>query len=69
MVRELAEYDYDRYQAVLRWPVREAFEAMVYRIQQKAFEAHRHEQLMWALLAPHSKKQQKPPELPPILKN
>lgn len=68
MVRELADYDYDRYEAVLRWPMREAFEAMVHRIRQKAMEAYRHEQLVWALIAPHAKKQPKPPELPKILK-
>ena len=49
--------------------MREAFEAMVQRIRRQAIEGYRHEQLIWALLAPHSKKQAKPPELPSILKN
>ena len=67
-MRELAGYDYDKYQAVLRWPLREAFEAMAQHLRKQALDAYRHEYIVWALLAPHAKKQPKPPELPPILK-
>lgn len=67
-MRELAGYDYDKYQTVLRWPVREAFEAMVNLLRKQALDAYRNEYIVWALLAPHAKKQPKPPELPKILK-
>lgn len=72
MVRELADYNYDRYEQIMRWPVREALEAMAAKKRAQALEAYRFERLLYTIIAPHwdhKKKKLKAPELPDILKS
>jgi len=68
MVRELAAYQPDRVRRVLRWPLREALLAYVDLMKSDAITAHRHAELVWACIAPHSTKKVEPPKKPPILR-
>lgn len=68
MLRDLAGHDYARYAEVARWPVREAACAFIERMKEQAGRAFRHEQLIWALLAPHAEKKTEAPKLPDLLK-
>lgn len=67
-MRELAEHDYDRYRAIVRWPLREALLAFVAKLKRDALDNYKHELSIWAALAPHTKKPADAPKLPPILK-
>lgn len=67
MVRELADWQPDRYEAVARWPLREALLAYAERIKRSAREQYDQAMLIWAALAPHSKKATQP-DLPAILR-
>lgn len=68
MVRELAGYDVERAQSVLRWPLREALIAYRTRLMDSARASWRHETAVWAAIAPHSSKKSEPPAVPPILR-
>lgn len=71
MVRELAGWQPDRYQAVLRWPLREAFWAYLEKLREDAREQFAREQMMWCMLAPHTSKKNQidQPKPPAILKD
>jgi hypothetical protein len=53
---------------VFRWPVREALIAYRAKMKESAAEQYRHDMLVWAATAPHSKKKIKQPDVPAILK-
>jgi hypothetical protein len=55
-------------QAIERWPVRELLLAFIECWKDSALASYRHAQTMWAILAPHSGKNLKPPKVPRILK-
>jgi hypothetical protein len=67
MIRELSDCSPVRAQAILDWPTRETLLAYVERLKRAALEEYRHATLVWAQLAPHTKKERKPPRLPSIL--
>lgn len=68
MVRELADYQLERFPAVLRWPMREAL--IAYRMRMRAIALHDWERELatWAALAPHSRKKSTAPVPPAILR-
>jgi len=68
MVRELADWNPVRSQAVKRWPLREALLAYVHRLKRAAEADYRHQLLMWACIAPLAGKKIAPPAAPAILK-
>ena len=68
MVRELAHYQPDRIERVLRWPLREALIGYRQRMLESARETYRHELALWASVAPHSSKKSQPPQPPAILR-
>jgi hypothetical protein len=68
MVRELAGFDPDRAQVILRWPLREACLCYVERLKREAMIEYRHQAMLWASIAPHSTKKTDPPRLPTILR-
>jgi hypothetical protein len=68
MVRELADYQPDRIEAVLRWPLREALIGYREKMIASARAAYRHELALWASIAPHSAKKSEPPKPPAILR-
>jgi hypothetical protein len=69
MVRELAEYQPDRIEAVLRWPMREALIGYREKMLASARHTYQHELTLWASVAPHSSKKSSPPQPPSILRN
>jgi hypothetical protein len=64
----VAGHDPDRADRILDWPLRELLLAYIETMKAAALESYRHASIMWALTAPHSKKAQKPPRVPSILK-
>jgi hypothetical protein len=68
MVRELAQYQPDRIEGVLRWPLREALIGYREKMISAARAAYRHELALWASIAPHSAKKSEPPKPPAILR-
>jgi len=68
MVRELAAYQPDLIEAVLRWPLREALIGYREKMLASARAAYSHELSMWAAIAPHSSKKMEPPKPPAILR-
>lgn len=52
----------------MAWPLRDMFLAFLARLQDRARENYELELLVWAILAPHQKRQSKPPDLPAVLK-
>lgn len=50
------------------WPLRDLFLAFAERMRQAALERYRVDLLVWAVLAPYQKREQKPPRIPEILK-
>ncbi len=52
------------------WPLAEALEAYAQRQREEALTQYRHEQLVWAMVAPHATKgrRARPPALPRILR-
>lgn len=70
MVRELGQYDRDRYGLILRWPVEEALAAFEWRLKSRAREDYAVAVLAWAsLAATGATKKKRPPELPAILRS
>ncbi len=65
-MRELADWSPDRYDAVLRWPLREALLAYIERLKASARQLYDRDLLIWAILAPYSK-DARAPKLPEIL--
>jgi hypothetical protein len=68
MVRELADYQPDRIEAVLRWPLREALISYREKMLASARRAYQHELQMWSAIAPHSSKRIEAPKPPAILR-
>ena len=68
MVRELAEYQPDRIEAVMRWPLREALISYREKMIASARRAYQHELTLWSAIAPHSAKRMDPPAVPAILR-
>lgn len=53
----------------MRWPVREGLLRYAYILKERARKAYEIDLLVWAALAPHSKKQLQPPRAPEILRS
>jgi hypothetical protein len=68
-VLSIAGHDLDRAERVLLWPLRDMLESYVWRLRRDATDTHRHDMLVWALLAPHQKRPDKPPRRPEILRD
>lgn len=68
MIRRVARHDPARFDAVRAWPLRELFLAFLADEVVLAREAYHVDYLVWAILAPHRKRQEKPPAVPKILK-
>lgn len=64
-MRELAQWDVDRYEAVARWPLREALLAYVALLKRDARDAYEHARNRYM----HGRYMQSAPELPGILKD
>ncbi len=71
MVRELAEWNPDRYREVTRWLLREALLAYSQKLKNDAREAYRFDVLAYLLQLPWRKKGAKSqaPVIPEILKD
>jgi hypothetical protein len=70
MVRDVAGSDFDLAARVLLWPLREMLIAYVARLRAQALDSYRHDQLLYVLAAPWTKKgESKPPPVPPILRD
>ena len=54
---------------MLDWPLADLLAACRQKMKAAALENHRHAEVLWALIAPHSKKKLDPPEVPAILKD
>lgn len=67
-MRELAAFDPDVAQRVMRWPIREGLLRYVYLMKERARRAYETDLMVWAMLAPHQKKQMQPPRVPEILR-
>lgn len=67
VIRELAEHDPSKFKWALSLPIRDGLLLLEHRMKMEAVEAFKHQQLLWALLAPHCKNSE-PPEVPEILK-
>jgi hypothetical protein len=50
------------------WPLREICLVFVERMRENARQNFQTELLVWAMLAPHQKRQTKPPDVPKILR-
>ena len=68
MVRELAQYRVNEYDAVFRWPLRESLIAYVVKMRGAALHEYERELSVWAAIAPHSSKKSDPPKVPRILR-
>jgi hypothetical protein len=68
MIRSAAGFDPARFEEVSGWPLRDLFLAYLENQKQIARESYHTELLIWASLAPHSKRTRKAPDLPKILK-
>jgi len=69
IVREVAEYDPARFDALMDWPLRDLFLAFIERLKRQARRSYEVDVLVWAVLAPYQKRQTKPPGLPAILRS
>lgn len=68
-MRELASWDPDRFDAVLSWPLREALLSYERKLKKEAQVGYFQETVIFAILAPWTKEQGKPPQVPEILKD
>ena len=68
MIRSAAGFDPSRFEEVSDWPLRDLFLAYLERQKEIARASYHTELLIWASLAPYSKRRQKAPDLPKILK-
>lgn len=60
VIRELAEHNPSKIKEVMTWPVRDGLICLEHKIKQNAIETFKHQQLIWALLAPHCKDAEQP---------
>lgn len=67
-MRELAGYDPVRALEVVRWPMLEALRAYRAQLRQQALEDWRYRQLLFTIESIFSKRRQRPPPLPKILR-
>lgn len=67
-MRQVAQFDYAKAQAVLDWPLHEVLLAYVERVRDAALQQYNQSVLVWAITSPHMKKPPKPPRVPAILK-
>lgn len=67
MVRELADYQVDRYAAVVRWPLAECLVAYEARLRRHAARTHQMALITWAIGAQAGSKARQP-EMPAVLK-
>ena len=67
VVRGLAEYNVERFDVILAWPLRDVLLAYEHLLRQEALTDYRLSVLAYAVLAPWSK-DMKPPKLPPLLR-
>jgi len=64
----MAGHDPSRFEVVMDWPLRDLFLGYLARLKEQAQRNYEIETLVWAALAPHQKRQTKPPRLPDILR-
>jgi hypothetical protein len=64
----MAGYDPGRYDEVMDWPLRDLFLGFIDRLRDQARRNYEVELIVWAVLAPHQKRQSKAPDLPEILR-
>jgi hypothetical protein len=64
----MAGFDPGRYAEVMDWPLRDLFLGFIERLRDQARRNYEVEMLIWATLAPHQKRQQKPPDVPALLR-
>ncbi len=73
LIRELADYDYDRAVRILDWPIREGMLAYVAKLRRVALEQWRWSRMEWAalkLVKPgKTGKLVDPPKMPRILRD
>lgn len=68
-MRQLAGYDVERAQRIIKWPLREALLSYVNYMREQAALNYRIDTIVWAVLAPYSEKgSNKPPRVPDILR-
>lgn len=65
-MRELAEYQVDRYAAVMKWPMADALCAFESKLKQDAQRGYELDVILWAIGAQAGSKQ-KAPKMPAIL--
>lgn len=70
-MRELGEWNPDRYRVVVQWPLREALLSYSAKLKHDAEKAYRFDVMAYLLQAPWRKKGSKnqAPEVPDILKD
>lgn len=64
----MAGFDPARFDDVLEWPLRDLFLGFIERMRDQMRRNYEVELLVWAVLAPHQKRQSKPPDVPALLR-
>jgi hypothetical protein len=64
----VADWNPDRFGEVSAWPLRDLFLAYLHRMKRDARRNYEIETLVWAILNPHRRHPEKPPQLPAILR-
>ncbi len=68
MVRELADYRFERYRQIMQWPAAEALAAYEARLKENARQHYLVEYIAWNIRAQAGGKE-KPPKVPAILQD
>lgn len=69
VIRELGEWQPQRYSAVARWPLAEAMRCFRHKVKDEALKRYKFEFMVWAVLAQSGATKNKAPKLPEILKD
>lgn len=64
----VAKFDRDRMFQVFDWPLRDLFLAYLEAMRDAALANYNRDVLVWATLAPHQRRQTKPPDVPRVLR-
>jgi hypothetical protein len=67
-VRLVAGFDYERTLEVARWPIREGLISYVERVKELTEANFRHASLLYQVRTAFGGSKEKPPALPPLLK-
>ena len=68
MARELVGADPCALEQALDWPLIDLLHALRYRLRTLAREQYHTEVQVWAAIAPHQEKPDKPPQIPEVLR-